>query len=385
MTSLEENLVGRELIDALDKSPEAFPGCQNSGMSFDYRPRFASADSISRDSKLRKYSRDSGFGESLISEIPENLDDIFNVLPEPSQLLPDFALAPLPNDQNLQKSCSWEELEEKCDKRMEPYAQFFRPNPMIISMRMEARLQLEYIKLGLPDDGRPGSRLLERYVNQYGENAHEALRDIKNLLESHNPPPPEQPAEFFPETEENGKINSSQINFSACQTSFKINKLRQHREIFIENIQALVPNFPKYFCNDTFVFSVKDGYFGLTELKIKISDEIEAIKTIIHHVESLIANPSSLLINSRDRLKSDLSLIDKTTTDLGLILSASFLNKDAAEAIPGFDECVSELNLHSDEVCKSFRNFVKLIIEQIEAEIYALPPPAASAYSSQFY
>ena len=69
-----------------------------------------------------------------------------------------------------------------------------------------------------------------------------------------------------------------QINFSACQTSFKINKLRQHREIFIENIQALVPNFPKNFCNDTFVFSVKDGYFGLTELKIKISDEVEAIK-----------------------------------------------------------------------------------------------------------
>jgi hypothetical protein len=75
MTSLEENLVGRELIDALDKSPEFFPGCQKSGMSFDYRPRFdilflkfrndeiyrfAPADSISRDSKLRKYSRDSG-------------------------------------------------------------------------------------------------------------------------------------------------------------------------------------------------------------------------------------------------------------------------------------------------------------------------------------
>lgn len=84
-------------------------------------------------------------------------------------------------------------------------------------------------------------------------------------------------------------------------------------------------------------------------------------------------------------MKSDLTLIDKTTTDLGLILSASFLNKDAAEAIPGFDECVSGLNLHSDEVCKSFTSFVKLIIEQIEAEIYALPPPAASAYSSQFY
>jgi hypothetical protein len=147
-------------------------------------------------------------------------------LPESSQLLPDFALAPLPNNQNLQSSCSWEELEEKCDKKMEPYAQFFRPNPMIISMRMEARLQLEYKKLGLPDDGRPGSRLLERYVNQYGENAHEALRDIKKLLgtskegrsfliltilESHNPPPPDNPAEFFPETEENGEINSSQV------------------------------------------------------------------------------------------------------------------------------------------------------------------------------
>ena len=65
---------------------------------------------------------------------------------------------------------------------MKKYSQYFRPNPMIISMRMEARIQIEYKKLGLPDDGQPGSRLLERYVNQYGDNAHEALRDIKNLL-----------------------------------------------------------------------------------------------------------------------------------------------------------------------------------------------------------
>lgn len=102
MTSLEENLVGRELINALDKSPEAFPGCQKSGMSFDYRPRFdffyefgnneilrfASADSISRDSKLRKYSRDSGkcfilenlskFFESKIRFIINSDLEIFN-------------------------------------------------------------------------------------------------------------------------------------------------------------------------------------------------------------------------------------------------------------------------------------------------------------------
>jgi len=38
MTSLEENLVGRELINALDKSPEAAAGYQKT--SFDYRPRF---------------------------------------------------------------------------------------------------------------------------------------------------------------------------------------------------------------------------------------------------------------------------------------------------------------------------------------------------------
>ena len=93
-------------------------------------------------------------------------------------------------------------------------------------MRMEARLQLEYKKLGLPDDGRPGTRLLERYVNQYGENAHEALRDIKKLLgrlkffdsrcniiflESHNPPSPDQVLEIFPEIEENGEINASKV------------------------------------------------------------------------------------------------------------------------------------------------------------------------------
>ena len=44
MTSLEENLVGRELLDALDKSPEVSvatdQGYLKSGMSFDYRPRF---------------------------------------------------------------------------------------------------------------------------------------------------------------------------------------------------------------------------------------------------------------------------------------------------------------------------------------------------------
>ncbi|CBY12524.1 unnamed protein product [Oikopleura dioica] len=341
MTSLEENLVGRELINALDKSPEAAQGYQKT--SFDYRPRFASADLTSKDLKLRKYSRDSGFGESLISEIPENLDDFFNFLPEPTPLLPDFSIPAIPTEQNEQNSCPWEELEQKCDEKMKKY---FRPNPMIISMRMEARIQLEYKKLGLPDDGRPGSRLLERYVNQYGDNAHDALRDIKKLLE--------QISENSPEAEENGEINFSKINFSACQTSFKINKLRQHRELFIENIQAIVPNFPKSFCNDAFVFSLNDGYFGLTELKIKISNEIEAIKTIIHHVESLIPNPSSALIASRDRLISDLSSIDKTTT-------------------------------HSDALYKSFTSFVQLIIEQVDSDIYALPLPAPSAYSCQFY
>ena len=130
--------------------------------------------------KLKKHRK--GFGESLISEIPENLDDFFNVLPEPTTLIPDFPIPPIPTEQEPQKSCSWEELEKKCDEVTAPYAQFFRPNPMIISLRMEARLQLEYKKLSLPDDGRPGTRLLERYVNQYGENAHEALRDIKKLL-----------------------------------------------------------------------------------------------------------------------------------------------------------------------------------------------------------
>jgi len=103
-------------------------------------------------------------------------------LPEPTPLLPDFSIPVIPTEQNKQNSCPWEELEQKCDEKMKKYSQYFRPNPMIISMRMEARIQLEYKKLGLPDDGRPGSRLLERYVNQYGDNAHEAFRDIKKLL-----------------------------------------------------------------------------------------------------------------------------------------------------------------------------------------------------------
>ncbi|CAG5112117.1 Oidioi.mRNA.OKI2018_I69.chr2.g6370.t1.cds [Oikopleura dioica] len=382
MASLEESLIGRELINALDKSPEQgsifVSGYQKS--SYDYRPRVSSS-----------------FGESLISEDPENLDEFaFPELENESSNLtfpqsePEAAVPVSENQSWADPDVNpWNELEKKCDEAMEEYAQLFRPHPMIISMKLEARIQLKFKELDLPDEGLPGKQLLERYIGQLSsQKTEEALRKIKNILDN-SQKAAQQLVAAIKENLPPQSFLSEKINFSVCQTTFTASKLRQHRELFTENIQTFVPNFPRYKCADSPVFSIKTAFSDLTDLKIKISDEMAAIKAIIYHIESLITNPSSFLVLCRDRLKIHLSAFDKTTTDLGLILSASFHNKDAVEAIPGFNECVAELNQHAESLYTTFTNFVRLIIDQVSAEINALPVPISSAnpsnclYSSQ--
>ena len=68
---------------------------------------------------------------------------------------------------------------------MEEYSLLYRPHPMIISMKLEARIQLKFKELDLPDEGLPGKQLLERYIGQLSnEKTQEAMREIKIILDS---------------------------------------------------------------------------------------------------------------------------------------------------------------------------------------------------------
>lgn len=347
----EENLLGRGLLDELDRTepPEVFrsmeeiwaieqPSIQLSRNSFCDDTNFQL-----RDLKMRKFSHDSGFTGSTTSD-----------------------------DRDFETEKMSDQLIQECVNAVKPFR--FSPSgrAAILStptFELEAKIQCKFKEMQLPDDGTPGPKLLERYQHRCPK-ALEALRTIRQTIDTFGPTPisPSKLQTFAPP---HSSVNSK-ISVFLHRADYATKEIRQSREKFEDVMYQIFRSFEKTHVGDELpreIIKMEWIHMDAAEVTFRIMEEINAMENIIKQLPKMIRSISWRLIDYVNAVKDQLAVLKKTASVMMEKLKHSVEIQKSVDSVPAFNSNVYDLNKYIEIVNTTFDGFIQQIIVEVEISV----------------